>query len=65
MSPYLLPLSAPLLLLAAAAFGWACKGRRPPLVPAIAEGAALGAMAIAIASLAVLSIRRDKRPVVA
>lgn len=54
MSPYLLPLSAPLLLLGAAVFGLARNGRRPALVPTLAEVAALGALLIAIASLVVL-----------
>jgi len=44
LSPYLLPLAAPLLLLFAAAFGFARPGRRPPLVAAVAECAAFGAM---------------------
>ncbi len=57
MSLYLLPLSAPLLLLIAAILGFVLNGRRPPLVPALAEGAALGALLIAIASLAILILR--------
>ncbi len=54
MSIYLLPLLAPLLLLPASLCGFARGGRRPPLVPALAEGAALGALLIALASLALL-----------
>lgn len=57
LSLYLLPLSAPLLLLAAAAFGLVRNGRRPRLVPVFAEGAALGALLIAVASLALLVLR--------
>ena len=54
MSPYFLPLTAPLLLLGAAAFGFRRSGRRPRVVPMLAELAALAALAIAIASLALL-----------
>ncbi len=57
MSPYLLPLAAPLLLLFAAALGFARPGRRPPLVAAVAEGAGFGAMLAALASLAVIVLR--------
>ncbi len=57
MSLYLLPLAAPLLLLIAAVLGLVWSGRRPPLVPVFAEGAALGALVIAIASLALLILR--------
>ncbi len=54
MSFYLLPLCAPLPLLVAAVLGFLRNGRRPPLVPAFAEAAALGALLIALASLALL-----------
>ncbi|TDT88403.1 NAD(P)H-quinone oxidoreductase subunit 5 [Azorhizobium sp. AG788] len=57
MSPYLLPLCAPLLLLGAAGLGFMRKGRRPPLVPVCAEAAALGGLLVALASLAVLILR--------
>jgi NAD(P)H-quinone oxidoreductase subunit 5 len=57
LSPYLLPLFAPLLLLIAAALGFSRSGRRPPLVPVLAEGAAIGALLIALASLALLILR--------
>lgn len=57
MSLYLLPLSAPLLLVVAAVLGFLRKGRRPPLVGSLAEGAAFGAVLIAIASLALLILR--------
>ena len=54
LSLHLLPLLAPLLLLVAAVPGFVRKGRRPPLVPIFAEGAAFGGLLIAIASLMVL-----------
>ena len=57
LSRYLLPLCAPLLLLVAALLGFVRTGRRPPLVPALAEGAALCALLTAIASLALLILR--------
>lgn len=57
MSLYLLPLSAPLLLLVAAVFGFVRSGRRPRFLPAFAERAALGALLVAIASLALLIAR--------
>lgn len=57
MPLYLLPLSAPLLLLAAALFGAARRGRRPPVLPVFAEGAAFGALVVATASLALLIFR--------
>lgn len=57
MSLYLLPLIAPLLLLFAALAGFARRGRRPPFVPIVAEGAALSALLIALASLAALILR--------
>ncbi|RBC14215.1 proton-conducting transporter membrane subunit, partial [Xanthomonas oryzae] len=57
MSLYLLPLFAPPLLLAAAVFALLRSGRRPRGVPLFAEGAALGALVIAIASLALLLLR--------
>jgi NAD(P)H-quinone oxidoreductase subunit 5 len=57
LSAYLLPLAAPLLLLAAAALGLARPGRRPALVGVFAEAAALGALLIALGSLALLLLR--------
>ncbi len=57
MSAYLLPLAAPLLLLFAAILGFARPGRRPAFVAAAAEGAALGAMLVALASFAVIVLR--------
>lgn len=57
MSLYLLPLAAPLPLLAAAVLGFVRRGRRPRLVPVFAECAALGALLIALASLALLILR--------
>lgn len=54
MSLYLLPLSAPVLLCAAAALGWLRPGRRPPLVAAIAEVSAFCALIIALAALGLL-----------
>lgn len=57
MSLYLLPLAAPLLLLVAASLGFARTGRRPPLVPVAAEGAAVGALLVAMTSLALLLLR--------
>ncbi len=55
LSLYLLPLAAPLLLLIAAAIGGMRRGQR--LSPALAEGAAFGALLAALASLAVLILR--------
>lgn len=57
LSLYLLPLSAPFLLLAAAALGFVRNGRRPALVPVVAEGAASGALLIALASVVLLILR--------
>jgi len=57
VSPYLLPLLAPLLLLAGAVAGLLRSGRRPPLVPALAEGSAFGALLVALVSLALLIVR--------
>lgn len=54
MSSYLLPILAPLLLCVAAILGWMRPGRRPPHVAPVAEIAALGALAVALASLALL-----------
>lgn len=51
---YLLPLLAPAILLAAAALAFRSPGPRPPLAPALAEGAALAALGVAVATLAVL-----------
>ncbi len=50
----LLPLIAPAILLLAAAAAFLRPGRRPPLVPKLAEGAAVAALAAAIGSAAVL-----------
>lgn len=57
MSLYLLPLAAPLLLLVAAVTGFVRSGLRPQLAPVVAEGAAFGALLIAMASLALLILR--------
>lgn len=57
MSLYLLPLAAPLLLLVAAVIGFVQSGLRPQLAPVVAEGAAFGALLIAMASLALLILR--------
>jgi NAD(P)H-quinone oxidoreductase subunit 5 len=57
LSYYLLPLGAPLLLLVAAVLGFVRPGQRPRLVPAFAVSAALGALLIAIVSLALLIVR--------
>lgn len=54
LSYALLPLAAPLLLLPAAALAFARPGRRPRGVPVLGESAALGALLIAILSLALL-----------
>ncbi|HEY6940508.1 proton-conducting transporter membrane subunit, partial [Dokdonella sp.] len=56
MSPYLLPLCGPLLLVVAALFACLPGGRRST-VPAIAEGSAIGALLVALASLALLVAR--------
>lgn len=47
----LLPLAGALPLLLAAAMAFLRPGRRPPLVPALSEGAALAALAIALGLL--------------
>ncbi|WP_439817495.1 proton-conducting transporter transmembrane domain-containing protein [Zavarzinia sp. CC-PAN008] len=57
MPHYLLPLLAPILLLAAAALGLARSGRRPALVLVVAEGAAIAALLVALGSLALLVLR--------
>lgn len=54
MPIYLLPFLAPLVLLVAAAVAFRTPGHRPARVPALAEGAALAAFAVAIASAIVL-----------
>lgn len=54
MPSYLLPLFAPLLLLIAALQGFLRKGRPRWPISALAEGAALGALLISVASLALL-----------
>lgn len=56
MTPYLIPLAAPLPLLLAAAFAFSRPGRRPPAVPAAAELAALAAFALSLASLVLLLV---------
>ena len=57
MSLYLLPLAAPFLLLVAAVTGFVRGGLRPRSAPIVAEGAAFGALLIAMASLALLILR--------
>ncbi|MBL0935394.1 MAG: oxidoreductase [Rhizobiaceae bacterium] len=57
MSLNLLPLAAPLLLLLAALFATSRPGRRPPHVAAVAEGAAMSALAIAAGSLLLLLLQ--------
>lgn len=57
MSPYLLPLAAPLPLLLAAAFCAFRPGRRPRLVPRLAEVCALLALLVSLASLVLLVVR--------
>ncbi len=52
----LIPLTAPALLLFAAAFAFARPGRRPPLVPRLTNAAALAALAAAIGSAALLIV---------
>ncbi|WP_209007297.1 proton-conducting transporter membrane subunit [Roseibium litorale] len=54
MLPYYAPLAAPLLLLLAASICFARPGRRPRAVLILAEGAALGSLLVAIASLVLL-----------
>lgn len=54
---YLLPLAAPLVLLQAALFASRRQGRRPQLVAALAEAAALSALAVAVASLVILLLK--------
>ncbi len=49
-----LPLFAPLLLLAVAALSLLTPGRRPAMLPRLAEMAALGALVLAVAGLAQL-----------
>jgi NAD(P)H-quinone oxidoreductase subunit 5 len=55
MSNALIPLLAPAALLLAAVAALAQPGRRPALLPRLAEAAALGALAVAIASAALLA----------
>ncbi len=57
LSLHLLPLAAPVILLCSALFAWLLPGRRPALVPAVAEAAALTALLIAAGSLVVLILR--------
>lgn len=57
MSLYLLPLAAPLPLIVAAILGWRRQARRFSRVPLIAEASALGGLLIALASVAVLTMR--------
>ncbi|WP_127520016.1 proton-conducting transporter membrane subunit [Mesorhizobium sp. Z1-4] len=54
MDYYLTPLIAPAILILASLIASLRPGRRPPLVPKLAEGAALVALAAAIASAALL-----------
>lgn len=54
MSLYLLPIAAPLFLLVAAVIGFVRRGLRPHLATIVSEGAAFGALLIAMASLALL-----------
>ena len=54
LSPYLLPLAAPLPLILAATFAFLRPGRRPPLVPVAAEAGALLAALLAIGALVLL-----------
>jgi NADH:ubiquinone oxidoreductase subunit 5 (subunit L)/multisubunit Na+/H+ antiporter MnhA subunit len=54
VSLHVLPLAAPLLLLISAVAGLLRGGRRPGLVPVIAEGAAFGALLISVASVVLL-----------
>jgi NAD(P)H-quinone oxidoreductase subunit 5 len=57
LSAYLIPFAAPLLLLVAAAIGFARPGKRPVLVPVVAERAAFGAFLVAAATFALLMWR--------
>lgn len=57
LSLHLLPLAAPVILLCSALFAWLRPGRRPALVPTVAEAAALSALLIAAGSLVVLILR--------
>lgn len=52
----MLPLAAPLPLLLAAGIAFLRPGRRPPLVPALAEGAALAALAVALGAIVLLLV---------
>lgn len=52
----LTPMIAPAVLLLAALAAFLMPGRRPPLVPKVAEGAALVALAAAIGSAALLAV---------
>lgn len=54
---YLLPLFAPLLLLAAATLAAVQGARRPAALPMVAEGAAFGALLIALGALGLLIIQ--------
>ncbi len=57
MSPYFLPILAPFALLVSAGWSFASSERRSPLAPAIAEVAALLALAVALGSLGLLVIQ--------
>lgn len=57
MSLYLLPLATPIILLCSALFASLRPGRRPALVPAVAEAATLVAFFIAVVSLTLLILR--------
>lgn len=54
MSPTLLPLAAPMPLLFAAAAAFSRPGSRPGVVPALAEGAAIASLAVAVGTLVLL-----------
>jgi uncharacterized protein YbcC (UPF0753/DUF2309 family)/NADH:ubiquinone oxidoreductase subunit 5 (subunit L)/multisubunit Na+/H+ antiporter MnhA subunit len=52
-----LPLAAPLILLLAAAAAFVRSGRRSQVIPALGEGAAVGAMIVALGALGLLLLR--------
>ncbi len=53
----LLPFAAPVALLLAVAIGFLSRGRRPRILPRLAEVSALGAIAVALTSAALLVLR--------
>lgn len=57
MSPYWFPISAPLVLLVVGILGVVRGGRRPRLPSFLAEGAAAGALLVALGSAALLALR--------